>query len=116
MNTMPKYVVSTTLDRADWTNSTVIRGNVPEEVRKLQERVDGDILIAGSGRLVQALMQHDMIDEYRLMVYPIVLGSGKRLFGDTGEETALRLESSTKAGDCLIMTYRSAPTREASER
>jgi dihydrofolate reductase len=114
MNSMPKYVVSTTLDRADWNNSTVVRGNVPEEVRRLKEHVDGDILVNGSGQLVQTLMEHDLIDEYRLMVFPIVLGAGKRLFADASKATTLRLVDTTKAGDCLILMYHSARTEEGS--
>jgi dihydrofolate reductase len=106
MNSMPKYVVSTMLDRGDWNNSTVIRGNIPDAVRRLKDEVDGDILINGSGQLVQTLMQHDLIDEYRLMVYPIVLGAGKRLFGDASQTTTLRLVESTPAGDSLILIYR----------
>jgi dihydrofolate reductase len=106
MNNMPKYVVSTTLDRGDWNNSTVIRRDVPDAVRRLKNEVAGDILINGSGQLVQTLMQHDLIDEYRLMVYPIVLGAGKRLFGDASQTTTLRLVESTPAGDSLILIYR----------
>lgn len=115
MNSMPKYVVSTTLDRADWNNSTVIRGNVPEAVGKLKQQVAGDILINGSGQLVQTLMEHHLIDEYRLMVFPIVLGSGKRLFTSASEANALRLVDTRKAGDALILTYQPAgsATRES---
>jgi dihydrofolate reductase len=116
MNSMPKYVVSTTLDRGDWNNSTVIRGNVPEEVRRLKEYVDGDILINGSGQLVQTLMQHDLIDEYRLMVFPIVLGAGKRLFVDASKATTLRLVDTAKAGDCLILIYHPLRTEAEGSR
>jgi len=113
MNSMPKYVVSSTLDRGDWNNSTVIRGNVPDEVCRLQELVDGDILINGSGLLVQTLMQHDLIDEYRLMVFPVVLGTGKRLFADSTKATSLRLVDTIHVGDCLILTYRPVRTEAA---
>ena len=113
MNSMPKYVVSTTLDRGDWNNSTVIRGNVPEEVRRLKQQVDGDILINGSGQLVRTLMEHDLIDEYRLMVYPIVLGAGRRLFAEASKAAALRLVDTIKAGDCLILIYH--PVRAEAE-
>jgi dihydrofolate reductase len=106
MNSMPKYVVSTTLDRGDWNNSTVIRGDVPEEVRRLKEQIEGDILINGSGQLIQTLMAHDLIDEYRLMVSPIVLGTGKHLFTEASKTTSLRLVDTRKAGDCLILIYR----------
>ncbi len=106
MNGMPKYVVSTTLERADWNNSTILKGDLAGEVAKLKERVEGDVLINGSAQLVQGLVEHDLIDEYRLMVYPIVLGKGKRLFGDSSRSTALELVETTRAGECLILTYR----------
>jgi len=105
MNNLPKYLVSTTLDHGTWNNTTVIRANVPEEVRKLKESIEGDILIAGSGRLVNSLMPHNLIDEYHLMVYPIVLGAGKRLFSDTNAPTSLRLVDTTKLGDIVVLTY-----------
>ena len=112
MNAMPKYVVSTTLtdDRADWNNTTVIRDDVPGEVRRLKERVAGDILVAGSAELVRSLVEHDLVDEYRLMVYPIVLGAGKRLFGEGTPRTKLRLVSSTLVGPdrIAILTYQPA--------
>ena len=111
MNSMPKYVVSTTLQQADWENSTIIKGNLADEVRRLKERIDGDVLINGSGQLVQALMAHDLIDEYRLMVFPIVLGSGKRLFADTSKAQTLRLVETRQASDALILIYR--PERAA---
>jgi dihydrofolate reductase len=113
MNSMPKYVVSTTLERAEWNNSTIIKANLPDEVRKLKEHVDGDIVINGSARLVQSLIEHDLIDEYRLMVYPIVLGGGKRLFGDSTKANVLRLVDATKAGDTVILT--SQPVRTPAE-
>lgn len=108
MNSMPKYVVSTTLERADWNNSTIIKGDVAGEVRRLKERRDGDILINGSGQLVQALMEHDLIDEYRLMVYPTVLGGGRRLFADASRSQALRLVETRQVRDVLILIYRPA--------
>lgn len=94
MNTMPKYVVSSTLgdDEATWANSTVLRGDVVAEVTALKERVGGDILVAGSAQLVHMLTEHRLVDEYRLMVYPIVLGSGKRLFDDLADATVLNLD------------------------
>ena len=88
-NTMPKYVVSSTLEEAEWNNSTVLKGNVVEEVSTLRQRTDGDIVVHGSARLVQTLLEHDLVDELRLMVFPIVLGSGKRLFGHTTDKKLL---------------------------
>ena len=81
MNGMPKYVVSTTLDKAEWNNSTMITGDVVQEVSKLKEQLGGDILVAGSGRLVHTLMEHDLVDEYRLMVFPLVLEPGSASSG-----------------------------------
>ncbi len=80
MNGLPKFVVSTTLEEVEWNNSRLIKGNIAEEVYKLKQQPGQDILVAGSGELVHTLMQHDLIDEYRIMVHPVVLGSGKRLF------------------------------------
>lgn len=91
-NNVRKYVVSTTLDRADWNNSTVIRGDVVEEIRKLKQQDGKDITVHGSGNLVQTLMQHDLVNCYRLLVYPVVLGKGQRLFAE-GSAAALRLVS-----------------------
>jgi dihydrofolate reductase len=104
MNSMPKYVVSTTLESPDWNNTTVIKGNVADEVAKLKEQPGGDILVNGSGKLVHALVQSQLVDEYRLMVFPTVLGAGKRLF-DGGDTADLRLVESKPAGECLILTY-----------
>jgi dihydrofolate reductase len=106
MNSMPKYVVSTTLEQPEWNNTTVIRGDVAEEVRKLKERYERDILIAGSARLVQSLIEQDLVDELRLMVFPILLGTGKRLFGDTSDAKRLQLAETTPLGDGVtILTY-----------
>src|SRR6266436_444370 len=80
-NSMPKYVVSSTLAEPDWNNSTVLKGDVGEEVEKVKQKHDGDIVVHGSARLVQTLIEHDLVDELRLMVFPVVLGSGKRLCG-----------------------------------
>src|SRR5205814_3267061 len=79
MNTMPKFVVSTTLERAEWNNSTLIREDVPGEVARLKQQPGGDLLVAGSRQLVKTLIEHDLVDEYRLMVFPVLLGSGKHL-------------------------------------
>jgi len=109
MNSMPKYVVSSTLEKAEWNNSTVLRGDVAEEVGKLKEEVEGVILVAGSARLVQTLVEHDLVDELRLMVYPVVLGSGKRLFGETSGKKPLRLVDSRVVGDGVaILIYESS--------
>lgn len=109
MNAMPKYVVSTTLrdDEATWNNSTVIRGDVVSELRALKERVGGDLLVAGSATLVQTLVEHRLVDEIRLMVFPIVLGSGRRLFGEVSVPPALVLDSMATVGEgIVILTYR----------
>jgi dihydrofolate reductase len=98
-NTMPKYVVSNTLERADWDNSTILSGDVVEQVSKLREQPGGDIVVHGSARLVQTLLENDLVDELRLMVFPVVLGSGKRLFGDTSDKKTLRLKSVETVGD-----------------
>jgi dihydrofolate reductase len=109
MNGYPKDVVSTTLEEAGWNNSTLIRGNVAEEVSELKRQPGKDILVFGSADLVNALMRHDLIDEYRLMVFPIVVGSGKRHFEDGLEETLLRLVDTTTFGSgVVVLTYRPA--------
>lgn len=109
MNSLPKYVVSTTLDSAEWNNSTLIKGDVVEEVAKLKEQPGQDIVIHGSAQLVNSLMPHDLIDEYRLMVSPIVLGKGKRLFQGGSDSTVLNLVDATTTGTGVgILTYRRA--------
>jgi dihydrofolate reductase len=108
-NSMPKYVVSSTLDDPTWNNSTVLKGDVEEEVSKLRQEVDGDIVVHGSAQLVQALLEHDLVDELRLMVFPVVLGSGKRLFGETSNKKSLRLVDSRTVGDGVaILIYERA--------
>jgi dihydrofolate reductase len=108
-NTMPKYVVSTTLSDPEWTNSTVIGKHLATEVPKLRERHDGDIVVHGSAQLVQALLEHDLVDEIRLMVFPVVLGAGKRLFGETSAKRTLELAESQTVGDGVaILVYRKA--------
>ena len=109
MNGMPKFVVSSTLEDLEWNNSTLIKGKVAEEVAKLKQRPGGDILVAGSATLVRGLMAAGLVDEYRLMVFPIVLGSGKRLFGKTEDTATLELvEVKTLDTGTLILTYRPA--------
>jgi dihydrofolate reductase len=108
-NTMPKYVVSSTIDAPTWNNTTVLKGEVAEEVAKLKENVDGNIVVHGSARLAQTLLDHGLVDELRLMVYPVVLGSGKRLFGDTSDKKPLKLVDSKIVGDGVaILVYQPA--------
>jgi dihydrofolate reductase len=109
-NNMPKYVVSTTLGEPTWNHTTVIREDVAGEVAKLKEQEGGDILVNGSGQLVKTLMEHDLVDEYRLMVFPLVLGSGKRAFADGIGATTLRLAEAKPVGPdgVVILIYRPA--------
>jgi dihydrofolate reductase len=105
-NNMPKYVVSSTLDDADWNNSTVLKGDLGEEVAKLKDQYDGDIVVHGSAQLAQSLLENDLVDELRLMVFPVVLGTGKRLFGETSGKKRLKLTDSRTVGDGVaILTY-----------
>ena len=105
-NNMPKYVVSSTLDDPEWTNSTVLKGDVAEEVSELKQQQDGDIVVHGSAQLVQTLLENDLVDEVRLMVFPVVLGSGKKLFGETSDKKPLKLADSRVVGDGVtILTY-----------
>ena len=109
MNAMPKVVVSTTLTEAAWNNTTIISGDLAAEVNRLKQRYQGDILVAGSATLVHALTKLGLVDEYRLMVHPVVLGKGKRLFGEENGGTDLELVESRKAGpDVLLLIYRPA--------
>ncbi len=101
MNNLPKYVVSTTLKKVEWNNSRLIKGNVADEVSRLKQESGQDILIYGSGELVRMLMQHDLVDEYRLLVYPVTLGSGKRLFKD-GSHATLRLVETKAFGSGVV--------------
>jgi dihydrofolate reductase len=110
LNSLPKYVVSSTLDEGAWTNSTVLKGDVVTEVSKLRHELDGDIVVYGSTRLVHTLMEHDLADELRLTVYPVVLGAGERLFGETSDKKPMRLISIQTIGDGLaLLTYERAP-------
>jgi dihydrofolate reductase len=105
-NAMPKYVVSSTLEDPEWNNSTVLEGDVVEEVSKLRQGRHGDIVVHGSAQLVQTLLEHGLVDELRLMVFPVVLGSGKRLFGETSDKKRLRLADSKAVGDGVaILVY-----------
>jgi dihydrofolate reductase len=108
-NSMPKYVVSSTLEEPTWTNTTVLDGDVVEEVTKLKQQVDGDIVVHGSAQLTQTLLEADLVDELRLMVFPVALGSGKRLFGETSDKKPLKLVDSKVVGDGVaILVYRPA--------
>jgi dihydrofolate reductase len=108
-NSMPKYVVSSTLEDPDWNNSTVLEGDVVDEVAKLRQERDGDIVVHGSAQLVQTLVENDLVDELRLMVFPVFLGRGKRLFADTSDKKPLRLLDSKTVGDGIaILTYEPA--------
>jgi dihydrofolate reductase len=109
-NSMPKYVVSATLRDPKWNNSIVLEGDLAEEVAKLKESTDGNIVVHGSAQLVQDLIEHDLVDELRLMVFPVLLGSGKRLFGETSDKKAMRLTGSKTVGDGVsILTYVPGP-------
>ncbi|MBO0682746.1 MAG: dihydrofolate reductase family protein [Candidatus Dormibacteraeota bacterium] len=105
MNSMPKYVVSSTLEESSWSNSTVLKGDVVSEASKVRRELNGEIVVAGSLQLVRALMEHDLVDELRLMVYPVVLGAGQRLFGETGNHKSLRLVSARSVDDLALLTY-----------
>ena len=106
---MPKYVVSTTLEDPEWNNSTVISGDLREEIARLRDEIDGDIVVHGSATLAQALLENDLVDELRLMVFPVALGTGKRLFGETSDKKPLRLTESKTVGDGVaILVYQRA--------
>jgi dihydrofolate reductase len=108
-NSMPKYVVSRTLTDPEWTNTTVLGGDLTDSVAMLKERHDGDIVVHGSVSVAQALIENDLVDELRLMVFPVILGQGKRLFGETSDKKALRLAESKTVGDGVtILIYRPA--------
>jgi dihydrofolate reductase len=109
MNSIPKVVVSTTLTEATWRNSSIIAGEVPMEVAKLKKQYDGDILVYGSATLVDTLRQNGLVDEYRLMIHPVLVGSGKRLFADGSVPGDLELVESRSVGpDVTVLTYRPA--------
>jgi dihydrofolate reductase len=104
-NEMPKYVVSSTLKDPDWNNSTVLAGDVVQEVSKLKQELDGEIVVAGSIQLVRTLMENDLVDELRLMVYPVVLGAGERLFGETSDQRLVRLVETRTVDDLAYLIY-----------
>jgi dihydrofolate reductase len=106
LNSLPKYVVSSTLVDPHWNNSTVLKGEVVDEVSKLKQELDGEIVVAASRQLVRTLIEHDLVDELRLIVYPVVLGAGERLFGETSDKKPMRLVDTSTIGDGLAsVTY-----------
>jgi dihydrofolate reductase len=108
-NSMPKYVVSSTLEHPEWNNTTVLHGDLVDEVTKLKQRYDGDIVVHGSPQLAQTLIEHDLVDALHLQVYPVIVGAGKRLFGETSATKRLRLTQAKTVGDGVhILTYERA--------
>jgi dihydrofolate reductase len=106
LNNMPKYVVSSTLEHPDWNNSTVLKGDVVAEVSKLKQELDGEIVVPASYQLGRTLMEHDLVDELRLVVFPVVLGTGERFFGETSDKKPMRLVRAQTIGDGLVfLTY-----------
>ena len=116
LNDMPKYVVSSTLKDPDWNNSTVLPGDVMQEVSKLKEELDGEIVVAGSIRLVRTLMENDLVDELRLMIYPVVLGAGERLFVETSDQKPVRLVETRTVDDLAYLRYEPVRDGYDSER
>ena len=113
-NTMPKYFVSSTLDNPEWNNTTVLKGDAAEEAAKLKEELDGVIQVPGSLRLVQALLESDLVDQLNLMVFPVALGTGRRLFGEMDERKDWKLTESRPVGpdSVLVLTYERDQTRK----
>jgi dihydrofolate reductase len=109
-NSMPKYVVSSTLEDPEWNNTTVLKGNATEEVTRLKEATDGTIQVPGSLQLVQELMENDLVDEINLMIFPVILGTGRRLFGELSDMKTLRLTDSKPVGPdgVVVLTYERA--------
>ena len=106
LNSLPKYVVSSTLQDPRWTNVTVLKGNVVNEVTKLKQELDGDIVVYASYQLGRTLIEHDLVDELRVFVFPVMLGAGERLFGETSDKKPIRLVDSRTVGDGLVfLTY-----------
>jgi dihydrofolate reductase len=117
MNGLPKYVVSSTLEEPDWNNSTVLKGDVVTEVSKLKQELNGEIVALGSPQLARTLIEHDLVDELRLTIYPVVLGAGARLFGETSDKKPMRLLDTQTVGDGIaILTYEAVrPAERASD-
>jgi dihydrofolate reductase len=112
-NSMPKYVVSSTLEEPEWNNTTVLHGDLVEDVTRVRDAHDGNVVVHGSPQLVQGLLEHDLVDELRLMVFPVVLGTGKRLFGETSDKKRLRLVSSQTVGDGVAILVFERPEPQA---
>jgi dihydrofolate reductase len=112
LNSLPKYVVSSTLEDPDWSNSTILTGDVVNEIATLKQELAGQIVVYASPQLVRTLIEHDLVDELRLIVYPVVLGAGERLFGETSDKKLMRLVNTRTVGDNLaLLTYQ--PIRDA---
>ncbi len=112
LNSLPKYVVSSTLEHPAWNNSTVLKGDVLDEVSKLKQELNGDIVVPASFELVRTLLEHDLVDELRLKIFPVVLGAGRRLFGETSDKKPMRLlNTQTVEGGIAYLTYH--PVRDA---
>jgi dihydrofolate reductase len=112
LNSLPKYVVSSTLEDPDWNNSTVLKGDAVDAVSKLAQELDGEIVVPASFQLVRMLMEHDLVDELRLKIFPVVLGAGERFFGETSDKKPMRLvDTQTVAGGVVFLTYE--PVRDA---
>jgi dihydrofolate reductase len=106
LNSLPKYVVSSSLEDPDWNNSTVIKGDAVDEVSKLKQELNGEIVVPGSFQLLRTLIEHDLVDELRLKIYPVVLGAGERLFGETSDKKPMRLVDSQTLGEGIaFLTY-----------
>jgi dihydrofolate reductase len=108
---MPKYVVSSTLETPKWANAKVLKGDPVNEISKLKQELEGEIVVYGSRQLVQTLMEHDLVDELRLMVHPVVVGAGERLFGKTSDKKPMRLVETRTVGELAFLTYE--PVRDA---
>jgi dihydrofolate reductase len=108
LNSMPKYVVSSTLEDPDWNNSTVLKSDAVDEVSKLKQELNGEIVVVASFQLLRMLMEHDLVDELRLKIFPVVLGAGERLFGQTSDKKPMRLvDTKTIDGDVAYLSYES---------
>jgi dihydrofolate reductase len=111
INSLPKYIVSSTLEDPDWNNSTVLTGDVVDEVSKLKQELDGEIVVWASFQLVRTLMEYDLVDELRLKIYPVVLGAGERMFGETTDKKPMRLvDTQSVDGEVVFLTCERAQT------